>query len=129
MFRSNPRRLFSFVRSRDFRLVARGKNLFPSFFFGDKSNAPGGDLPRLNVKKFPDQYPAEKFLQAEPVKGDSRDMAVIRPVLKQTELGKEPGGDRGGRGQGGGHLLSSRDLLFHHCRRATACFVYLLLVF
>lgn len=58
-----------------------------SMFFGSKDDAPGGDLDRITVKKFPDQYPAEKILQAEPVKGDSKDMAVIRPLLKQTELG------------------------------------------
>ncbi|CAN0334956.1 unnamed protein product, partial [Ectocarpus fasciculatus] len=57
-----------------------------SMFFGNKDDAPGGDLDRITVKKFPDQYPAEKILQAEPVKGDSKDMAVIRPLLKQTEL-------------------------------------------
>ncbi|CAB1098757.1 unnamed protein product [Ectocarpus sp. CCAP 1310/34] len=59
---------------------------FFSLFFGNKDDAPGGDLDRITVKKFPDQYPAEKILQAEPVKGDSKDMAVIRPLLKQTEL-------------------------------------------
>lgn len=57
--------------------------------FGNKNDAPGGDLGRITVKKFPDQYPAEKVLQAEPVKGDSKDVAVIRPLLKQTELGEE----------------------------------------
>lgn len=55
--------------------------------FGNKNDAPGGDLDRITVKKFPDQYPAEKVLQAEPVQGDSKDVAVIRPLLKQTELG------------------------------------------
>lgn len=44
------------------------------------------------MKKFPDQYPAEKVLQAEPVTGDTKDMAVIRPLLKQTELGEQAGG-------------------------------------
>lgn len=58
-------------------------------FFGNKNDGPGGDLDRITVKKFPDQYPAEKVLQAEPVQGDSKDMAVVRPLLKQTELGEE----------------------------------------
>eukprot|EP00752_Nemacystus_decipiens_P009521 g8510.t1 len=57
-----------------------------SMVFGNKNDAPGGDLERITVKKFPDQYPAEKVLQAEPVQGDSKDVAVIRPLLKQTEL-------------------------------------------
>lgn len=54
-------------------------------FFGQKEDRPA-DLGRISVKKFPDQYPAEKVLQAEPVKGDTKEMAVIRPLLKQTEL-------------------------------------------
>lgn len=57
--------------------------------FGNKNDGPGGDLDRITVKKFPDQYPAEKVLQAEPVQGDSKDVAVIRPLLKQTELGEK----------------------------------------
>ena len=61
-----------------------------SMVFGNKNDAPGGDLDRITVKKFPDQYPAEKVVQAEPVQGDSKDVAVIRPLLKQTELGEEP---------------------------------------
>ncbi len=60
-----------------------------SMFFGSKDDAPGGNLDRITVQKFPDQYPAEKVLQAEPVAGDSRDVAVIRPLLKQTELGRQ----------------------------------------
>lgn len=63
-------------------------------FFKTKNEGPGGDLDRITVKKFPDQYPAEKNLMAEPVKGDSKDMAVIRPLLKQTELGEDRGGLR-----------------------------------
>lgn len=60
-------------------------------FFKNKNEGPGGDLGRITVKKFPDQYPAEKNLMAEPVKGDSKDVAVIRPLLKQTELGERGG--------------------------------------
>lgn len=57
-----------------------------SMFFGQKEDAPA-NLKRMTVKSFPDQYPAEKVLQAEPVPGDSKDIAVIRPLLKQTDLG------------------------------------------
>lgn len=46
-------------------------------------------LRRMTPKTYPDQYPAEKELLAEPVKGDNKDMALIRPLLKQTELGAE----------------------------------------
>lgn len=42
----------------------------------------------MTVKKFPDQYPAEKILQAEPVAGDTKDAAIVRPLLRQTELGE-----------------------------------------
>lgn len=66
-----------------------------SVFFGQKEDRPA-DLGRISVKKFPDQYPAEKVLQAEPVKGDTKEMAVIRPLLKQTELGEKRGWRRGG---------------------------------
>lgn len=71
-----------------------------SVFFGKKEEAPA-NLKRMTVKTFPDQYPAEKVLQAEPVEGDSKDAAVIRPLLRQTELGEEEdfGKERGiGRG-------------------------------
>lgn len=61
---------------------------FGSMVFGSRDDAPGGDLERITVQKFPDQYPAEKVLQAAPVAGDSKDVAVIRPLLKQTELGR-----------------------------------------
>eukprot|EP00904_Undaria_pinnatifida_P007042 jgi/Undpi1/3468/HiC_scaffold_16.g06840.m1 len=40
----------------------------------------------MTVNKFPDQYPAEKVLQAEPVAGDTKDAAIVRPLLRQTEL-------------------------------------------
>ena len=56
-------------------------------FFGKKEEAPA-NLQRMTVKKFPDQYPAEKFLQAEPVAGDTKDAAIVRPLLRQTELGE-----------------------------------------
>ena len=42
----------------------------------------------MTVNKFPDQYPAEKVLQAEPVAGDTKDAAIVRPLLRQTELGE-----------------------------------------
>ncbi|CAN0061715.1 unnamed protein product [Ascophyllum nodosum] len=54
-------------------------------FFGQKEDAPA-NLKRMTIESFPDQYPAEKVLQADPVPGDSKDVAVIRPLLKQTEL-------------------------------------------
>ncbi|CAN0027311.1 unnamed protein product, partial [Heterosigma akashiwo] len=56
-----------------------------SFFFGQKEEEPLG-LKRFNKETFPDQFPATKTEFADPVPGDSKDMAVFRPLLKQTEL-------------------------------------------
>ncbi|CAM9233130.1 unnamed protein product [Chrysoparadoxa australica] len=57
--------------------------------FGAPEANPFG-LERMTPNKFPDQYPAVKDRLAEPVKGDSRDIATIRPLLAQTDLETRP---------------------------------------
>lgn len=41
---------------------------------------------RMTSTKFPEQYPATKDEWAEPVAADNKEMAVVRPVLKNTNL-------------------------------------------
>jgi len=55
------------------------------FFFGQKEEEPLG-LKRFNKETFPDQFPATLTEFAEPVAGDSKEVAIFRPYLKQTEL-------------------------------------------
>jgi len=40
----------------------------------------------MTSQKFPEQYPATKTEWAEPVATDNKEMAVVRPVLKNTNL-------------------------------------------
>ena len=62
------------------RLVAK---LFPKAYGAEK---PFG-LDRISVEQFPDQYPSRADLvNAAPVAGDSKDVALFRPLLEQTSL-------------------------------------------
>ena len=62
------------------KLVAK---LFPKAYRADK---PFG-LDRISVEQFPDQYPSRSDLvNAAPVAGDARDVALFRPLLEQTSL-------------------------------------------
>jgi len=56
-----------------------------SAFFGKKEEAPMG-MKRFGREKFPEQYPAVIDEWAEPVASDDKDMAVLRPMLKNTNL-------------------------------------------
>lgn len=56
-----------------------------SFFFGEPEQEPFG-LKRFGAKRFPEQYPATVDEWAEPVVGDTKDIAFIRPLLKNTNL-------------------------------------------
>jgi hypothetical protein len=55
------------------------------FFFGKKEEEPMG-LKRFGRERFPEQYPAVIDEWAEPVEGDSPDVAALRPLLKNTNL-------------------------------------------
>jgi hypothetical protein len=55
------------------------------FFFGKREEAPLG-LSRMTSQKFPEQYPAVTDEWAEPVATDNKEMAAVRPVLKNTNL-------------------------------------------
>jgi hypothetical protein len=55
------------------------------FFFGAKEEEPMG-MKRFGREKFPEQYPAVIDEWAEPVEGDSPDVAALRPLLKKTNL-------------------------------------------
>ena len=54
-------------------------------FFGKKEAAPQG-MARFNSERFPEQYPATLDEWAEPVEGDDAEMALLRPLLKNTNL-------------------------------------------
>jgi hypothetical protein len=56
-----------------------------SFFFGKKEEEPMG-MKRFGRERFPEQYPATKTEFADPVESDDRDMKIIRPFLKNTNL-------------------------------------------
>jgi TLD len=56
-----------------------------SVFFGKPETSPFG-LPRFNSTRFPEQYPATVDEWADPVNGDSTDVAALRPLLKNTNL-------------------------------------------
>lgn len=51
--------------------------------------APAG-LQRMTIEEWPDQWPATTDEWAEPVEGDDEEMAIIRPLLKQTMLERVP---------------------------------------
>jgi len=56
-----------------------------SFFFGKRELNPMG-MSRFGKERFPEQYPATKTEFADPVPGDSKDAALLRPFLKNTNL-------------------------------------------
>jgi hypothetical protein len=56
-----------------------------NFFFGKKEENPFG-LARFGRSRFPEQYPAVKDEWALPVSTDDKEMALIRPFLKGTNL-------------------------------------------
>ncbi|VEU41296.1 unnamed protein product [Pseudo-nitzschia multistriata] len=56
-----------------------------SVFFGKKEATPMG-MKRFGRERFPEQYPAVLDEWAEPVASDDKDMAVLRPMLKNTNL-------------------------------------------
>lgn len=58
-----------------------------SFFFGKRELNPMG-MKRFGRDRFPEQYPATKTEFAEPVVGDSKEVALLRPFLKNTSLEK-----------------------------------------
>lgn len=55
------------------------------FFFGKKEAEPMG-MKRFGQERFPEQYPAVLDKWADPVEGDDREMALLRPFLKNTNL-------------------------------------------
>ena len=56
-----------------------------SVFFGKKEAEPMG-MKRFGRERFPEQYPAVIDEWAEPVATDDKDMAILRPMLKNTNL-------------------------------------------
>ena len=56
-----------------------------SFFFGKREESPMG-MARFGSGRFPEQYPATIDQWADPVEGDSLDIAKLRPLLKNTNL-------------------------------------------
>lgn len=56
-----------------------------NFFFGAKEEAPMG-MARFGKDRFPEQYPAIKDAWADPVDSDDKDMQIIRPYLKNTNV-------------------------------------------
>jgi TLD len=56
-----------------------------SVFFGKPEESPLG-LKRFGKERFPEQYPATVDEWAEPVASDNSDMAMVRPLLKNTNL-------------------------------------------
>lgn len=56
-----------------------------TFFFGKKEEEPMG-MKRFGKERFPEQYPATKTDFASPLESDDRDMKIIRPFLKNTNL-------------------------------------------
>lgn len=61
-----------------------GERIF-GFFFGRKEANPLG-LKRFNRDTFPEQYPATLDEFAEPVDGDTDEIALFRPLLARTQL-------------------------------------------
>lgn len=55
------------------------------FFFGKKEAEPLG-FKRFGASKFPEQYPATVTEWADPIDTDDKEMAVLRPLLKNTNL-------------------------------------------
>lgn len=55
------------------------------FFFGKKEASPMG-MQRFGQERFPEQYPAVLDEWADPVEGDDAEMAMLRPLLKNTNL-------------------------------------------
>jgi hypothetical protein len=55
------------------------------FFFGKKEAEPMG-MKRFGQTRFPEQYPATLDEWADPVEGDDREMSMLRPLLKNTNL-------------------------------------------
>ena len=56
-----------------------------SVFFGKPEASPLG-LKRFGQADFPEQYPATTDTWAEPVQGDDKEVALLRPLLKNTNL-------------------------------------------
>lgn len=56
-----------------------------SFFFGKPEEEPFG-LKRFGKERFPEQYPATVDEWADPVESDSKDVAILRPLLKNTNF-------------------------------------------
>jgi hypothetical protein len=56
-----------------------------TFFFGKPEEEPFG-LKRFGRERFPEQYPATTTEWADPVESDDKEMAVVRPLLKNTNL-------------------------------------------
>ena len=56
-----------------------------SVFFGKKEEEPMG-MKRFGIERFPEQYPAVVDQWAEPVASDDAEMAILRPMLKNTNL-------------------------------------------
>mmetsp|Transcript_13417 Transcript_13417/g.19573 ORF Transcript_13417/g.19573 Transcript_13417/m.19573 type:complete len:324 (-) Transcript_13417:79-1050(-) len=56
-----------------------------NFFFGAKEEAPMG-MARFGKDRFPEQYPAVKDEWADPVDSDDKEMQIIRPFLKNTNV-------------------------------------------
>lgn len=60
--------------------------IFPSAM---EDMAPSG-LTRMTIEEWPDQWPAITDEWAEPVEGDTAEMQILRPLLKQTMLETVP---------------------------------------
>lgn len=56
-----------------------------AFFFGKPEAEPFG-LKRFGAERFPEQYPATVDDWAEPLEGDSPEVAKLRPLLKGTNV-------------------------------------------
>lgn len=54
-------------------------------FFGKKEKAPMG-MARFGAERFPEQYPAVLDEWADPLEGDNAEMALLRPLLKNTNM-------------------------------------------
>mmetsp|Transcript_8125 Transcript_8125/g.15297 ORF Transcript_8125/g.15297 Transcript_8125/m.15297 type:complete len:322 (-) Transcript_8125:71-1036(-) len=58
-----------------------------NFFFGEKEESPMG-MQRFGKERFPEQYPAVKDEWAELLPSDDKEMNMMRPFLKNTNLEK-----------------------------------------
>lgn len=56
-----------------------------SVFFGQPEESPMG-LKRFGRERFPEQYPATVNEWADPVAGDDKEVAKLRPLLKNTNI-------------------------------------------